>query len=94
MLFGDFYKLYEQDMKARLKQNTWEHIAEVHAELNRIKNGSAKAGTDIEVLCHSISDIQSVFLIFSQKCYGVSIDRTPILCYNRNECKSEFIESA
>ena len=27
MLFGDFYKLYEQDMKARLKQNTWEHKA-------------------------------------------------------------------
>ena len=25
MLFKDFYKLYEQDMKARLKQNTWEH---------------------------------------------------------------------
>ena len=27
MLFKDFYKLYEQDMKARLKQNTWEHKA-------------------------------------------------------------------
>ena len=27
MLFKDFDKLYEQDMKARLKQNTWEHKA-------------------------------------------------------------------
>ena len=27
MLFKDFYKLYEQVMKARLKQNTWEHKA-------------------------------------------------------------------
>lgn len=27
MLFKDFYKLYEQDMKARLKQNTREHKA-------------------------------------------------------------------
>ena len=27
MLFKDFYNLYEQDMKARLKQNTWEHKA-------------------------------------------------------------------
>ena len=27
MLFKAFYKLYEQDMKARLKQNTWEHKA-------------------------------------------------------------------
>lgn len=25
MLFKDFYKLYEQDMRSRLKQNTWEH---------------------------------------------------------------------
>lgn len=29
MLFKDFYNLYEQDMKARLKQNTWEHKAHV-----------------------------------------------------------------
>ena len=25
MRFEDFYKLYEQDMRSRLKQNTWEH---------------------------------------------------------------------
>ena len=29
MLFKDFYKLYEQDMRSRLKQNTWEHKAHV-----------------------------------------------------------------
>jgi len=29
MLFKDFYKLYEDDMKSRLKQNTWEHKAYV-----------------------------------------------------------------
>ena len=29
MLFKDFYKLYEQDMKARLKQNTWEHMPDM-----------------------------------------------------------------
>ncbi|MGN0612550.1 MAG: tyrosine-type recombinase/integrase [Porcipelethomonas sp.] len=25
MLFKDFYNIYEQDMKSRLKENTWEH---------------------------------------------------------------------
>lgn len=29
MLFKDFYKLYEQDMRSRLKQNTWEHKTHV-----------------------------------------------------------------
>lgn len=29
MLFKDFYKLYEQDMGSRLKQNTWEHKVHV-----------------------------------------------------------------
>ncbi len=29
MLFKDFYKLYDNDMKSRLKQNTWEHKAHI-----------------------------------------------------------------
>lgn len=29
MTFKDFYKIYENDMKSRLKENTWEHKAHV-----------------------------------------------------------------
>ena len=49
MLFKDFYKLYEQDMKARLKQNTWEHKACIFNHAVRYydlsTNPAAKAGS-------------------------------------------------
>ncbi|MBP1534491.1 MAG: Arm DNA-binding domain-containing protein [Ruminococcus sp.] len=57
MLFKDFYKLYEQDMKARLKQNTWEHKACV------IKS---------KILTHLLAQVQSSHLTTIMVLYQIT----------------------
>lgn len=81
MLFGDFYKLYEQDMKARLKQNTWEHKACV------IKSKIAPQGGVVLVAvlcCRKYYGVTSGALHPCNRCYAAFSLRPYLVSFREN----------